>query len=910
MFAPGWEYRIELLKTPEGRLKQQQISVLRQQAEASGLDPDDFIAEITDNDHLLIKNWSEVGDWWALCAGDMEKVQALCRQHKWTIKDQRSEVPWPDDVSQRLKMVMPPRSNQPGPFKTWVKAGHGIFKAAPAFGKAQPVDEVVLTPTGWRTIGSVKIGDLIIGSDGLPCHVTGVFPQGQRPVRTVRFSDGASVRVDVDHLWAVKNASDERRKKPWRVLTTHQVQDSLREPCGEARWKVPLVEVQGDDHNLPLDPYVIGVLIGDGCLAEYLCSPTFTSVDEGIVQAVNDRLPVGYRCALITGSDRAPSYRISRTVSDFRDDSAEGPEHRRSEIKDALKDLRLWGCLSNAKFIPARYLMASAAQRRDLLAGLMDTDGWHHGSQLSTVSEQLALDVVQLARSLGGTARLSKKKTSYVYQGERRRGQDSYMVTVKVPFTPFLLERKKQVYENHPRKPPCRKVVAVEDAGTADCVCISVDAPDQLYVTRDYVVTHNTYIMVWYVTDFKQRTLFLTHTDQLAEQFIQRFRHGSPRSDGKGGFLPVTNCLRVEKELGREIIGRYRGPDTLWPVTVATWQSFISPGGRKSLKALKQEFGLVLCDEAHVFAAPAAASVVNGFAAKQKRGVTATPKRKDQLDIALYDILGQVTAEGKSDQLPVAGYMISTGVTYKGRTFPGMGQWAAILNFLYKHAVRNDLITKWIVHDAKHERKILVLGERRTWILEMAETLKKEYGISAKAVVGGVQGARRDSIISEMTTGDLQVLLCTTKIGREGLDIPVLDTLYATMPLANKSGLEQMLGRERRPHPAKTPPVIFRYFVDEGAGQLYGCAKATHRHLLDEGAEIHLVEVDREPEKVTMGAQAETPLEDGVLDPVPRKSGLRAAASRSPSAVKKLFTDLKEEARLTRQYNERMGKRT
>jgi superfamily II DNA or RNA helicase len=540
----------------------------------------------------------------------------------------------------------------------------------------------------------------------------------------------------------------------------------------------------------------------------------------------------------------------------------------------------------------------------------MDTDGWDHGSQLSTASNQLALDVVQLVRSLGGTARLSSKETFYVYRGQRCQGKTAYMVTMKMPFTPFALERKKLVYENHRRTPPCRKVVAIEDGGTAECVCISVDAPDSLYVTNDYVVTHNTYIMVWFVSDLKQRTLFLTHTDQLAEQFITRFRYGSPRSDGKDGFIPVTNCLQLEKELGTEIIGRYRGPDKLWPVTVATWQSFISPGGRKAMKALKESFGLVLCDEAHVFAAPAAASVVNGFAAKQKRGVTATPKRKDQLDIALYDVLGQVTAEGKSDQLPVAAYMISTGVTYKGRSFPGMGDWARILNFLYAHAERNDFIEKWLIHDAKQGRKILVLGERRRWLLDLAEKLKKEHGINAKAVVGGVQGARREQIIQEMTTGDLQVLLCTTKIGREGLDIPVLDTLYATMPLANKSGLEQMLGRERRPHPAKKPPVIFRYFVDEGHGQLFGCAKATHRHLVDEGAEIHLIEVGRDPAKVMLGAQVEAAQDDGMLDPVPRRSGLKAAAARAPSAVKKLFIDLKEEARLSKQYNDRMGNKS
>ena len=895
-FAPEWEYRIDLLKTSEGKIAQQQIAFLREQATANGDDPDDVAKELTESDKLVVKNWSEVGDWWALCLGDQTKVKQLADDLGLTLEDRRVEKPWPDELLGRLKTLMTPRDNQTSVMKKWSEANHGILQAAPAFGKAQPVDEVVLTPTGWVPIGSLKIGDSVIGSTGKPCQVTGVFPQGQRPVRMLRFSDGASVRADVDHLWAVKNSSDERRSKPWRILTTQQIEESVREPCGEARWKVPTVVVQGEDKELPLDPYVLGVLIGDGCMAEYLASPMFSSVDEEVVRAVDARLPDGFRCVLIKdASDRTPSYRVSRPTSSF--------EERKSTVKEALKSLNLWGCLSNTKFIPDAYMLASAEQRRALLMGLMDTDGWSKGSQFSTVSERLALDVVQLVRSLGGTARLSSKETSYVYRGERRVGQVSYMVTIKADFTPFLLERKKLVYERRPRKPVCRKIVAIEDAGVAECVCISVDAPDQLYVTKDYVVTHNTFVMISSVISRQQYTIVLVHTDALADQFITRFRNGSPNDDG--GYTPITNCLEVEKELGYEVVGRYKGPDELYPVTVATWQSFTSPSGKKALKAISKSFGYVLTDESHVFAAPAPASVVNGFHAKVRQGVTATPKRKDQLDVALYDVLGPVTAHGKAAQLPITSYLISTGCKYPPRKYPSRAEWAKIINWLMKQEDRNQLIFDWVKHDVRVEdRNVLILGDRVKWALEAAEILTKEFKIPAKAVIGGMNTKRgleeRARTIQDMMDRRIRVITATS-VFKAGIDIPNLDTLYYVVPQNNVSQLQQALGRVRRKYEDKKSPV-FRYFVDEGHGLLFGCARGTHKALVEEDSEIVIVNEGRKPGQV----HANRVFDD---DRMVEARGFKAVASKQREAMSALFTDLRQEEKLKEEYNRRLGRK-
>src|SRR3954467_9961867 len=145
----------------------------------------------------------------------------------------------------------------------------GVIEVAPlAFmrGRAQPLDRQVLTPSGFKPIGSLSVGDLVIGSDGLPTPVIGVYPQGRREVFRVSAQDGASTVCCAEHLWFVTTPDDRRHGKDGRVLQTQEMIGRLRRHHRH-RFELPLaqpVEMERQDHLL--DPYALGLLLGDGCI--------------------------------------------------------------------------------------------------------------------------------------------------------------------------------------------------------------------------------------------------------------------------------------------------------------------------------------------------------------------------------------------------------------------------------------------------------------------------------------------------------------------------------------------------------------------------------------------------------------------------------------------------------------------
>jgi phosphate starvation-inducible PhoH-like protein len=133
-------------------------------------------------------------------------------------------------------------------------------------GRAQPLDSKVLTPAGWRPIGDLEAGDLVVGSDGLPTPVLGVYPQGRKDVYRVRTQDGASTRCCGEHLWTVTTRDDRGRGKPARVLETREMIGNLR-AAHDHRYELPLVQpVEFEPQPVPMDPHALGLLLGDGCL--------------------------------------------------------------------------------------------------------------------------------------------------------------------------------------------------------------------------------------------------------------------------------------------------------------------------------------------------------------------------------------------------------------------------------------------------------------------------------------------------------------------------------------------------------------------------------------------------------------------------------------------------------------------
>ena len=243
----------------------------------------------------------------------------------------------------------------------------GTIEVAPlAFmrGRAQPLFSRVLTPTGWREIGSLGVGDDVIGSDGRPTPVLGVYPQGRKEVFRLTITDGASTLCCAEHLWAVSTPADRRRSKGNRILETREMLGRLQS-AHQHRYELPILSepVQFPAHEVPLDPYALGLLLGDGCLTGKT-TPSFSTADQEMVTALEASLE-NIELVYKSGVDYVLRHTQGRR----------GGVIVANPVTEALRTLGLCGTRSNTKFVPSVYLYNSPAVRLAVLQGLLDTDG-------------------------------------------------------------------------------------------------------------------------------------------------------------------------------------------------------------------------------------------------------------------------------------------------------------------------------------------------------------------------------------------------------------------------------------------------------------------------------------------------------------------------------------------------------
>lgn len=360
----------------------------------------------------------------------------------------------------------------------------------------QPLHAQVLTPTGYRRMGDLCVGDAVIDPDGQTSAVTGVYPQGELSVYRITFSDGTWAESTLNHLWKVRGPIEPYRTRVgreyrdgevWHVRTLDEISRHAKSSA------VPLIAQPPDfaESALPLDPYLLGLLLGDGCLSRN--TPQFLSADLELLEAAQRLRPAGWGW----------SYAGHRTGCEIYSFPGGAP---------ILRDLGLYRHRSWNRFVPQQYKWASAKTRLAVLQGLMDTDGnWAAGSvEFASTSPQLAQDVADLARSLGlRTSGPNPRETFYTYQGERKAGRTAYRVCIAETdeIRVFRLGRKlrpqprrrlrgdltnasaRQGWRRDQRVKWIRKI---EHIGRMPVQCISVSAPSQLYVTDNWTVTHNT----------------------------------------------------------------------------------------------------------------------------------------------------------------------------------------------------------------------------------------------------------------------------------------------------------------------------------------------------------------------------------------------------------------------------------
>ena len=435
------------------------------------------------------------------------------------------------------------------------KAGM-LFTNGTGTGKAQPLTSKILTPTGWRLMGDISVGDSVISFDGLPTKVTAVYPQGEKIIYSVVFSDGSRTECCDEHLWLTQTLYERRKSRAnpnWncakpKVRSLQEIRASL-----DMQHFIPIASpVQLADQDYEIDPYILGVILGDGCITQNAI--IFSSADKEIVDQVRAFLPDYLFLRDILAENRCPQYRISMKEQ-ARNAKGQMLPHKWLEI---LRDIGLHGKDSLGKFVPEQYLHGSIKQRLSVLQGLMDTDGCvdkkTNSPIFTSISPMLAKAVASLVQSLGGTATIKNKKTTYTYNGCKKNGQDAYNVNINLPsgLVPFRLKRKVDLYKANEKYMPRRKIVSVEECGIKPAQCISIDHPSRLYITDDYIVTHNTFTGLGAAKRFinagKKNILIVTMNDKIARDFV---KSGNPlgiqikqldgiQDNGGGGAVVTT----------------------------------------------------------------------------------------------------------------------------------------------------------------------------------------------------------------------------------------------------------------------------------------------------------------------------------------------------------------------------------
>ncbi|SDI58485.1 replicative DNA helicase [Actinokineospora alba] len=412
-----------------------------------------------------------------------------------------------------------------------------IVAARPGVGKALALDTPLPTPTGWTTMGEVKVGDELIDADGKATRVVGATDvMVGRPCFEVEFSDGTVIVADAEHEWLTSTRASRRAAAgpSSAIRTTAELAASVRCETSDRRANhavaltAPLSLAEAD---LPVPPYVLGAWLGDGDSAgarfttndpEIICHIEATGIEAHEYGNMRYHLrlptpePVAAKSCVVCGETFVP--RTSEVKTCGRSCGGKSrfvsapvpPPHCRDCGKPSTGGrlcqpctwehgslqaiLRTTGVLGD-KHIPVSYLRASESQRRALLAGLLDTDGTvtaTGSAQISVTDRRLAYDIHELIIGLGYRCRIRTKRVA----GRNEDRSTAYIMTFTPQDRVFRLERKHLLHKermmDRPSRPGVRYIVDVRPIASVPVRCVEVDNADHLYLAgRSMIPTHN-----------------------------------------------------------------------------------------------------------------------------------------------------------------------------------------------------------------------------------------------------------------------------------------------------------------------------------------------------------------------------------------------------------------------------------
>jgi len=645
--------------------------------------------------------------------------------------------------------------------KAFETVGGGVLSLPCGFGKCLGKDTLVMMFDGTiKKVQDIQVGELIMGDDSTPRTILSTCTGTEQLYKIVP-TKGDPYIVNESHILSLKYVQT-RNKKCGEILDI-SVLDYINKSDdfkhNEVRgYRVPVLFPH---QSVPLDPYMLGYWLGDGCST----SPVISSQDSTVFHYFRKNLS---KYNLYLDYISKYDYRIRGSQPNY--------------FYRTLKELNLLG----NKHIPHMYKCNSREVQLQVLAGLIDSDGSAvpGGWEFIQKNEKLFDDVLFLCRSLGFACykqKCTKTCTNSVHGPKQGIYFRCSISGSGVEDVPCKIPRKKC----SPRKQIKNVLhvgINVEKLGIGEYYGFEIDG-NHRFVLGDFTVTHNTTVSLALASHLKLRTIIIVHKEFLLEQWVEKIKEFCPGATiGK----IQQDVFNVEKDFVLAMIQ-----------TMCT----------RELPSLNT-FGLVIVDEAHHIGAAAFSQAMFKLCPKYTLGLTATPERKDGLTRILYWFLGPqfFMVERENQHKTKVKVEMFSDPLYKSA--PPMNKFgkvnmAEMVTQISELKSRNELILKLIQKNLKKDRKIIVLCDRR----EQCFYLKNQF----PNTIGGVYlGQMSESDLAE--TAKKPLVIATFAMAAEGLDIAQLDTCILASP---HSDVTQAVGRIMRETKGKKHSPLIYDIVDK-----------------------------------------------------------------------------------------------
>lgn len=361
-----------------------------------------------------------------------------------------------------------------------------LFCGGAGTGKCLPLNSDIMTLTGYKKMKDIQLGDSLIDGLGKECKVIGIYPQGIQPVYKVTFSDRTSTLCSLDHIWRVGWYSNKQATVKWDDLTLKEIMKrGLKKKNNTSGWKfrIPIPKINCWNNSVSIDPYLLGVLLGDGDLGS----------SSNIKVSLYEK-DIFNKIKIILNNLGYDLHLCDNNKSEIKDYSIVCSTETKGFINYINNlDIR---CRSIEKHIPQEYLFTTFENRIKLLQGLFDTDGYidsHNNFIFTTSSPKLSEDFAFLVRSLGGTDTIVEKPSGYKHNGYYIQCHNHFNHYIKFDNDfEFCTSIKHKKRIKNKQNAPLRRIINIEYVGEEECQCIAVDSLDSTYMTNDLIVTHNT----------------------------------------------------------------------------------------------------------------------------------------------------------------------------------------------------------------------------------------------------------------------------------------------------------------------------------------------------------------------------------------------------------------------------------